>query len=274
MTCNIEPDVPSHVRGDPVRVRQIVSNYLNNALKFTTQGSIALACSLQTDGAVRVSVSDSGIGIDTKVRERLFEAFLQADSSTTRRFGGTGLGLSICRELAALMGGTVGADSTLGHGSTFWVALPLADSDGSPAAAAPAAQATRPLSGLTVLVAEDNPVNMLIVRTMLERLGAAVLEARDGAQAVAAAHAALPTLDAVLMDLHMPVQDGLAAARALRDHPDTTRLPLIAVSAAVLEQERAEARAAGLREFLHKPLAEADLLRVLLPLVRERAPMA
>jgi PAS domain S-box-containing protein len=263
MHCRIDDNVPHQVHGDPVRVRQIISNYLNNALKFTQRGRIALVCSRAADGAVRIEVADSGIGIAAGAHERLFQPFSQADSSTTRRFGGTGLGLSISRELAVMMGGRVGAESELGRGSRFWVELPLAadaraQQDGALAEAGPA------LAGLTVLVAEDNPVNMLIVRTLLERLGATVLEAEDGAQAVERAGAARP--DAVLMDLHMPVMDGLAAARALRADAATATVPLFALSAAVLEQERAEALAAGLSEFLPKPVAEVDLLRVLAPL--------
>jgi CheY-like chemotaxis protein len=262
------------VHGDPVRVRQIVSNYLNNALKFTARGRITLQCSLTSDGTVRLAVVDSGIGIAPQARERLFLPFSQADSSTTRRFGGTGLGLSICRELAVLMGGRVGAESQVGRGSTFWVELPLAAGRSEQQSQTQRAEATRALAGLIVLVAEDNPVNMLIVRALLERLGAQVLEAEDGAQAVLIARAALPALDAVLMDLHMPVQDGLAAARTLKADPATAGLPLFALSAAVLDQDRAEARDAGLAEFLPKPVAEHDLLRVLSPLVaaaRQRA---
>jgi PAS domain S-box-containing protein len=267
MDCQIAPEVPHQVQGDPVRVRQIVANYLNNALKFTSRGRIALQCSLTAGGEVRIAVTDSGIGIEPAARDRLFRPFSQADSSTTRRFGGTGLGLSICRELAVLMGGRVGADSELGRGSTFWVELPLSLANRvAPASTAPAEPA-RALAGQTVLVAEDNAVNMLIVRTQLERLGVTVLEAENGAQAVNGARAARTALDAVLMDLHMPVKDGLAAARELRADPATATLPLFALSAAVLDQERAEARAAGLSEFLSKPVLEVELLRVLAPLV-------
>jgi PAS domain S-box-containing protein len=270
MDCRIAPGVPRNVRGDPVRVRQILSNYLNNALKFTARGRIELACEPGDDGRVRFAVTDSGIGIEAAARDRLFQPFSQADSSTTRRFGGTGLGLSICRELAVLMGGRVGALSEQGRGSRFWVELPLASAEGAATVAPGTDEAARALAGLTVLVAEDNPVNMLIVRALLERLGASVIEADNGDVAVQQARAALPRLDAVLMDLHMPVRDGLAAARELRADPATAALPLIALSAAVLEQERLEARAAGLSEFLAKPVSEPDLLRVLAPLAAAR----
>jgi len=268
MGCEIAPGLPRRVHGDPVRVRQILSNYLTNALKFTERGGIRVTATSADGDNVRLAVSDSGIGIEPAARERLFMPFSQADSSTTRRFGGTGLGLSICRELAVLMGGRVGADSETGRGSRFWVELPLAPGASPSQSATLAAEEAQALAGLTVLVAEDDPVNMLIVRTLLERLGARVVEAEDGAQAVALASAPGARIDAVLMDLHMPVQDGLSAARALRANRATAALPLIALSAAVLEQERSEARAAGMTEFLPKPVAEADLLRVLAPLAR------
>jgi CheY-like chemotaxis protein len=184
-------------------------------------------------------------------------------------FGGTGLGLSICRELAERMGGgsawTATAAAAAGSGSNC-----RCRAEGAATVARAPTRPPRPLAGLQVLVAEDNPVNMLIVGAMLERLGASVIEADNGDVAVQQARAALPRLDAVLMDLHMPVRDGLAAARELRADPATAALPLIALSAAVLEQERLEARAAGLSEFLAKPVSEPDLLRVLAPLAAAR----
>jgi PAS domain S-box-containing protein len=270
MHCHIAPDAPRDVLGDPVRVRQILSNYLSNALKFTDRGRIDLhlARSARTgaDAGARIEVRDSGIGVPPNVRDLLFLPFTQADSSTTRRFGGSGLGLSICRELATLMGGEVGCDSDGVHGSTFWVELPLHpahDEDvGHPGALAVPAQ---PLLGMRVLLAEDNPVNRLIVGAMLGRLGAEVVEAEDGAHAVRVASQATPTLHAVLMDLHMPEIDGLEATRLLRAQRATAHLPVIALSAAVLDAERAQAQAAGMNGFLAKPTSEADLLRVLWP---------
>ena len=268
MTCNIAREVPQQVHGDPVRVRQILCNYLNNALKFTSRGSVRVEVSRGSDDMLRLAVRDTGIGIAEAARGRLFQPFSQADSSTTRRYGGTGLGLSICRELAVLMGGRVGAESQLGRGSNFWVELPLRPGISAVQAANQQAESARVLAGLVVLVAEDNPVNMLIVSTLLQRLGAEVIEADDGARAVLLATAAMPDLDVVLLDLHMPELDGMGAARALRADPATAALPLFALSAAVMEIDRNQAREAGMSEFLAKPIDEAELLRVLRPLVR------
>jgi len=271
MRCSIAPGVPHRVRGDPVRVRQILANYLTNALKFTQRGEIALQVGPGDGGRLRLAVHDSGVGVTPEVRQRLFRRFSQADSSTTRRFGGTGLGLSICRELAERMGGEVGVDSDGHSGSCFWAELALPEEsavDAESRAKGPAP--VLPLAGLNVLVAEDNPVNMLIIGAMLRRLGAAVIEADDGAKAITLAHENAASLHAVLMDLHMPVVDGLAATRRLRDDPRTATLPVFAFSAAVLEHERLDASEAGMNGFVAKPVVEADLLRVLRPLAATR----
>ncbi len=269
MRCTLAPALPQRVRGDPVRLRQILANYLGNALKFTERGAIALEVRAVPQG-VRFEVHDSGPGVAPEVHEQLFRAFTQADSSTTRRYGGTGLGLSICRELAERMGGRVGVDSDGRHGSVFWAELPLpAEHD---AARDEGALPARALEGRLLLVAEDNPVNMLIVGAMLERLGARMLEAADGEQAVALARRHAGELHAVLMDLHMPGLDGLAATRRLREDPRTAALPVFALSAAVLEHERREAEAAGMNGFIAKPLAEADLLAALAGLEEAQAP--
>ncbi|MFO1326236.1 MAG: ATP-binding protein [Rubrivivax sp.] len=273
--CQIAPEVPRRVLGDPVRVRQILANYLGNALKFTQRGEIALSLQAAGDSPlsagglapVRIEVRDTGPGIGDAVRAQLFRPFAQGDSSTTRRFGGTGLGLSICRELAERMGGRVGVDSDGVSGSTFWVELMLPP---EPRAAAPAQMpdgATQPLQGLQVLVAEDNAVNRLIVGVMLRQLGADVHEADDGEQAVALAARLDGRLHVVLMDLHMPVLDGLQAARALRARLGPERLPIYALSAAVLDAERHAAGEAGMNGFISKPVLREELLRVLLPWV-------
>jgi CheY-like chemotaxis protein len=211
---------------------------------------------------VRLSVQDTGIGVPPDLRGQLFQPFVQADGSTTRRFGGTGLGLSICRQLAELMDGGVGVESDGASGSCFWLELPLPAVTG-PAARQPAPVPAQALAGLRVLVAEDNAVNMLIIVAQLRRLGAEVVEAENGERAVALAREQVHRLNAVLMDLHMPVRDGLSAARELRADPRTHALPVIALSAAVLEIEREQAQAAGMRDFIAKPVDEATLMRVL-----------
>ncbi|MDT7838114.1 ATP-binding protein [Aquabacterium sp. OR-4] len=266
MHCRIGTGVPQLVRGDPVRVRQILSNYLSNALKFTPRGSIALEVSALVPDRVRFVVRDSGPGVSAALRERLFKPFAQADSSTTRRFGGTGLGLSICRQLATRMGGEVGVHGHGTQGSSFWAELPLPPAFGSDDDLLRSDAASQLLAGQRILVAEDNPVNMLIVSALLERLGAQVLAADNGEAAVNLAREHATTLHAVLMDLHMPGIDGLAATRLLRADARTAALPVIALSAAVLEHERRQVVAAGMNGFVAKPVGEAELLRVLLPL--------
>jgi PAS domain S-box-containing protein len=266
MRLQLAPDLPRLVIGDPLRVRQIMANFLVNALKFTERGHIHLVIEPRAPGHVRLAVQDSGIGVSPAMQDRLFRPFAQADDSTTRRFGGTGLGLSICRELAVRMAGGVGVDSDGVSGSTFWAELAL------PTALTIDDTATRrriplppryPLAGLRLLVAEDNPVNRLIITALLQRLGAEVVEAEDGEQAVQIAKAQAQRLDAVLMDLHMPKVDGLRATRLLREDPTTAALPIHAFTAAVLDQERQAALDAGMNGFITKPVAEPELVRVL-----------
>ena len=273
------------VAGDPLRLRQIVTNFLTNAIKFTGEppgegdtvvgpgpaGSEIVLAARRLSGSpgerVRIEVRDSGGGIEPEVLARLFKPFTQADQSTTRRFGGTGLGLSICRELAELMGGEVGAFSRTGEGSTFWAELPLPPAALPPAPQPGVAQADGDtmnlLSGSRVLMVEDNAVNMLIAVAMLERWGVVVEQAGDGREALTAfnhAAAAGAPFDAVLMDVQMPVMSGHEATRALRQTTDGRRVPIIALTAAALVSERDAALAAGMNDFLTKPI-DAERLR-------------
>jgi PAS domain S-box-containing protein len=266
MQIDISPSLPRLVLGDPVRVRQILANFLVNALKFTERGHIKLSLSPAGPDRVRLSVQDSGIGVSPELQARLFRPFAQADDSTTRRFGGTGLGLSICRELAARMDGHVGVDSDGRSGSTFWASLSLPRSltiDDTASRRRLPIPPRHPLAGQRLLVAEDNPVNRLIITALLQRLGAEVIEAEDGEQAVAIARAEALLLDAVLMDLHMPKIDGLRATQLLRADPATAALPIHAFTAAVLDQERQAVLAAGMNGFITKPVSEAEVIRVL-----------
>ncbi|MBL8326300.1 MAG: response regulator [Rubrivivax sp.] len=277
MSCQLDAGLPRRVRGDPVRVRQIVANYLSNAVKFTRRGTVTLQAQPLQGGRVRLSVRDSGPGVAPGLQPHLFEPFVQADGSTTRRFGGTGLGLSICRQLAKLMGGEVGVESDGASGSLFWAELPLpAQAGAAPhgdarARPAPGDAQGAPLVGMTVLVAEDNAVNLLIVVAMLQRLGALVVEATDGETALQAARQHAGRLNAVLMDLHMPGRDGLQVTQALRADPATAALPIFAFSAAVLDHERRAAEAAGMNGFIAKPAELADLVRALRPLAQRLA---
>ncbi len=266
MSCHVAPDTPREVLGDPVRVRQILSNYLSNALKFTQAGRIHVHLFQRTPDVARIEINDTGIGVSAELRATLFQPFTQADSSTTRRFGGSGLGLSICRELAELMGGAVGLDSDGRTGTCAWVDLPLvaASEDDYTTIASPLeAVPKQPLLGMRVLLAEDNPVNRLIVGAMLSRLGAQVIEAANGVEAIAHASREPGHVHAILMDLHMPEIDGIEATRQLRAQPSTAHLPIIALTAAVLDAERAQAHAVGMNGFVSKPAGEGDLVRAL-----------
>jgi CheY-like chemotaxis protein len=242
-------------------VRQILSNYLANALKFTDQGSVRVVARRIEGDRVRFEVHDTGPGLDEPTQSRLFRPFTQADESTTRRFGGTGLGLSICRELAALMGGEVGVVSVPGRGACFWAEV-LLPAVAAPQPAPPPAHG-QDLQGLRVLLVEDNPVNMLIGVALLERWGARVVQAIDGREALGAvqrAHEHGRPFDAVLMDLQMPVMSGYEATRELRRRPEGQGLPVIALTAAALVSERDLAVEAGMDDFLTKPI-DADRLR-------------
>ena len=259
------------ISGDPTRLRQIVTNLLGNALKFTSAGTVTLRAERATrtdaDGPVwlRVSVQDTGIGMTPEQMAQLFQRFSQADSSTTRRFGGSGLGLVISKHLVELMGGAIHAESAPGRGSTFWFEVPLEPALDA-AAAAPAgasddtnAPGPRPAH---VLVVEDNAVNRLVVQAMLERLGMTVTLANDGAQALAAVQT--DDIDVVLMDCQMPIMDGYEATRRIRSsgHPRAT-LPIIALTANALAEDRQRCDAAGMDDYLPKPVTGEALASVL-----------
>jgi PAS domain S-box-containing protein len=275
----IADDLPETVRGDPVRVRQILSNFVTNALKFTERGHVRIEATAFANGMLRLAVSDTGPGIQPEMRERLFLPFSQGDSSTTRRYGGTGLGLSICRELAQLMGGRVGTDNRVDPqggigGSIFWAELPL---PASAPAALPESTEAHELACLArarVLMVEDNPVNMMIAVAMLEQWGVRVSQAVDGRMAVAAVHQAVHAGDpfrAVVMDVQMPVMSGHEAARELRGHYAPRELPIIALTAAALVSERDEALACGMDDFLTKPI---DSLKLRATLAQHLGPRA
>ncbi len=266
LSMHIHGSVPHVVQGDPVRLRQILSNYITNALKFTERGQVRINVSCTDAGLLRIAVSDTGLGIDEATLTRLFKPFTQADESTTRRYGGTGLGLSICRELAELMGGTVGVDSCSGQGSTFWAELPLPSAQLTRSAHVDADADGDPINGARLLMVEDNPVNMMIGVALLEQWGAQVTEAIDGRAALAEVALSIEEgrpFDAVLMDVQMPVMSGHEAARALRRQHDAAELPIIALTAAALVSERDEAMAAGMNDFLTKPIDPQKLRHAL-----------
>jgi signal transduction histidine kinase/ActR/RegA family two-component response regulator len=248
------PDCPAWIDSDELRLRQIATNFLSNAVKFTKAGAIEIGAEarMARPGAsrVRVWVRDSGIGITPDHLKQLFTRFMQADSSIARKYGGTGLGLAIAKQLAALLGGEVGVESRLGDGSTFWVDVPLAPSE--PAAAADHPESVGDLRGQRVLVAEDNIVNQKLLVALLERQGVLVGVAENGDEAVRL-HALHPYA-AILMDCQMPGMDGFAATRRIRLHEQNTgqHVAVIALSASALGSE--ECIAAGMDDFLAKPV--------------------
>ncbi len=259
-------DVPGRVRGDPLRLRQVLLNLASNAVKFTDAGRVTVAVAGAGDGRLRFSVADTGIGIDESARSRLLEPFCQADSSTTRRFGGTGLGLTISAQLVELMGGTLDFDSRLGEGSTFWfdVALPAVGlrSGGSPAAAPPIPVPDDVPAGARVLLADDAQINRMVGVALLERLGCVVDVAANGVEAV---EAVLRTrYAAVLMDCLMPVMDGYeATAQIRRLETGVRRTPIVALTASAMVGDRERCLAAGMDDYLAKPLDRATLARAL-----------
>jgi len=254
--------------GDPTRVRQILYNLISNALKFTEHGEVRVTAT-QAGDALSLVVADTGMGIASDRLGVLFEKFTQADASTTRRYGGTGLGLSICRELAHLMGGEVGAASTLGEGSTFEVKLPLVKvgEAQAPQFATPPTPAPKPepaLPRVRVLAAEDNTVNQLVLKTLLHQIGVEPHVVENGAQAVQAWKDA--TWDVILMDMQMPVMDGLTATRAIRDAEAATgrpRTPIIALTANAMSHQVKLCRAAGMDGHVAKPIESARLFAAL-----------
>jgi signal transduction histidine kinase/CheY-like chemotaxis protein len=262
VSCRFDADVPETLVGDPTRFRQVVVNLVGNAIKFTPRGEIALRVRREArDEAgvvLHVEVSDTGIGVAPDRREAIFHAFTQADGATTRQFGGTGLGLTISARLVDMMSGRIWMKEAPGGGSVFHftarfdvAAVRAADAGPSadPAAAAPAAPA-----GLRLLVAEDNAVNRKYISTLLRRLGHAVTLAEDGAQAVAAWRDG--DFQAVLMDVQIPVMDGLEAARSIRGEEAVRggHVPIIALTAHAMAADRERCLAAGMDGYVSKPI--------------------
>jgi len=255
-----ESPAEATVVGDPLRTRQILSNLVSNAIKFTSEGSVAIRGRIEGGDVQRLvfEIDDTGTGIPPQSQERIWQEFVQADESTTRRFGGTGLGLPISRSLARLMGGELTLlESVPGEGSRFLLEIPLPEHSrmAPDAPANDAAEEAAPCAGLRVLVAEDNAVNQRVIAGFLHRLGCQVQLATDGVEAVASALDARP--DLVLMDVHMPRMDGLEAARELRGRGFLGRI--WALTASTMETEFDRCMEAGMDGFLAKPIGLSDL---------------
>jgi signal transduction histidine kinase/ActR/RegA family two-component response regulator len=255
----LEAGTPASVRGDALRIRQVLSNLLSNAVKFTLQGTVALE--VRREGALtRFSVLDTGPGIPEAVRPRLFQRFEQGDASATRRAGGTGLGLALSREFVRLMGGTLEHDARHAPGSRFTFAVALPD---APDAQEPFDAFQRlPRGSGRVLVVDDNPINLAVARSLVGNAGFQVSTACNGREALEAAEATDWSL--VLMDLQMPEMDGLEAARRIRSLAGRRgQVPIIALTASAMPEEMAACRAAGMNEVLSKPIELGALCAVL-----------
>ncbi|GGK05833.1 PAS domain S-box protein [Pseudomonas matsuisoli] len=256
LTLDYQPGLARYFNGDPLRIQQVLTNLVGNAVKFTEQGGVRLEVS--SDGhEVHIAVRDTGIGIAEDRMERIFAPFAQADASMSRRFGGTGLGTTIAQQLIDLMKGRMNVESTLGEGSVFHVYLPLATASGTPERSNGTAEH---LSPLHILAADDVPQNLQLLSLSLGRRGHTVVTARNGDEVLEAFHR--ETFDVLLLDVQMPTTDGLEASRRIRlaeASAQMPRVPIIALTASVLEEDRIAAREAGMDGFASKPL-EVDKL--------------
>ncbi|MDW8103777.1 MAG: response regulator [Armatimonadota bacterium] len=260
----VPPNLPPVLKGDPVRIRQILNNLTSNAVKFTEQGEVVIGAEVihetATLATIRLWVQDTGIGIAPEQQETIFESFTQADGSVTRKYGGTGLGLTISRQLAELMGGKIGVQSELGKGSTFWVELPLpkAQQDKETATPMPA----RDIAGLRVLVVDDNATNRRILREHLQSWGCLVQEAESGRQMLDWLLESRCQWDVVILDYQMPEMDGLEVARRMRQEPAAAGSKLILLSS-IGSLSRQDVQQAGVDVWLTKPVRRSQLYNAL-----------
>ncbi len=277
LSVKIDPATPEHLVGDPHRLQQILLNMLSNAIKFTKKGEITLSVHPISSTNDRItlifSVKDTGIGMTADQINGIFAPFTQGDNSTTRCYGGTGLGLSICRQLATLMGGTIEATSIPGQGSSFTFTGRFTKGGQIEPPVKPAANRidTGPLRGCRILVAEDNPINQQVICAILRQVEAVVTLAGNGQEAVAAVSATTAGYDAILMDLQMPLLDGLQATRLIREQYPADILPIIALTAHAAEEERDRCRDAGMNDHLVKPVTQLQLYSCLLRWTRPPA---
>jgi PAS domain S-box-containing protein len=274
----VAPDVPDEILGDPLRLTQVLTNLVSNAVKFTEHGEIHIKVEVaeRTRDTLRLrfAVSDTGIGLSRAQSDRLFQPFTQANGTTTRKYGGTGLGLSICQRLVGLMGGEISVSSVECQGSIFaftilvGVAPPHGQAQLPAQSGAPSDTGESPqsLQGMRVLLVEDNALNRLVAAKFLKRRGVALTLASHGGEAVEWVKG--ETFDAVLMDLHMPIMDGFEAARRIRELPQGKALPIIAMTAAVLQEDRDRCAAAGMVDFIAKPIDHDDMTKALLKWVK------
>ncbi|MCX5828723.1 MAG: response regulator [Deltaproteobacteria bacterium] len=268
LTCHVTPDVPAYLRGDPIRLRQVIVNLLGNAIKFTEVGEVVLDIKLTPPSVTRddentvelvFSVCDTGIGISQEKMRDVFERFIQADSSTTREYGGTGLGLTIAKYLVELMGGTIGVESELGKGSVFSFAVPFTVQKGP---VREEESVFTDITGRRALVIDDNATNRMIVREMLTGWGSVVTTADNGWSGITTlkeAKSSNKPYDFIILDYHMPVMDGFATAAEIREDPSLSSTVIIMLSSGYPKEDLTEAKKIGIDQFLYKPVKRRDL---------------
>lgn len=262
-----------HFIGDPVRIRQVITNLANNAIKFTEDGSVSINIEAEsspedTHWQLRFAVSDTGIGVNPSSQADLFTRFSQADSSTTRRFGGTGLGLNICKQLVNLMKGEIGYEPKPDKGSIFWFSINLPLDNNDEIQVTQPQQSTRDmdLTGVNVLLVEDVKINQLVAIDILDQLGIRTDIAENGREAVDKVKGA--EYDVILMDCHMPVMDGFEATSLIRQMPGYESLPIIALTAGVLPEEQLKCMNSGMNTVVTKPFESSDLSKAIISLLQ------
>jgi len=261
IACRIDDHLPSAVRGDPYRLRQVLTNLIANAVKFTDNGEVVVDVQRRDEATIRFAVHDTGIGIPEDVRERLFQPFEQADGSTTRRFGGTGLGLAISRSLVELMGGEIGVDASAGNGSTFWFTLPLAAASSLPAVPTPAG-----LTGRRVLVVDDNVTNREILEHHVAAAGmraSSAVDGIDGLEQLRAAAREGDQYEVAVIDMKMPGMDGIELAARIHSDPSLENVRVVLVTSLHSSDELRRARLAGIQAYLSKPVRRGELFRAM-----------
>jgi TMAO reductase system sensor TorS len=263
--AEIDDKLPQVLIGDPTRLRQILANLVSNALKFTEKGHVLVRIKVVSSDAenadIRFEVEDTGIGIRSDIKDELFNEFTQADGSTTRKYGGTGLGLAIVRQLVEMMHGRFGVESVPGEGSTFWFRITLPVGEAQATKQSSSEQVVKGLLHGHVLLVEDNPINQMVAQKMLEKIGLESTLAGDGQEALNMLEQG--RFDAVLMDCQMPVMDGFEATRRIREQTALLSLPVIAMTANVMEGDREKCIEAGMNDYIGKPVVEADLKKTL-----------